>query len=36
MGLFDIVFGRLRAGTQMKQYWRTLNGYTPVFTNWSG
>lgn len=37
MGLFEAVFGRFGWNrAQMSQYWKTLQGYTPVFTNWSG
>jgi HK97 family phage portal protein len=36
MGLFDRIFGRPKAAAEAAGFFRTLTGYTPAFTSWSG
>ena len=39
MGLFEAIFGKRRppaAAAESGGFWRTLTGYTPVFSSWNG
>lgn len=36
MGLFEKIFGQKRVSIPAGQYFKMLNGYSPVFTSWNG